>query len=326
MVEIERNPMAMRQGAAAVACMAAAAIAMPVIYHRAADQRDGAETAQATSYQTALGADLFVRGEPQAQIQLAAVRSGDGLRARGSAPLTAGVDTHAMLVQAALRGPLADVANETADKAINARELSCLSQAVYYEARGETYQGQVAVAEVVMNRARSGVYPGSICGVVYQGSHRATGCQFTFTCDGSLERRPRGAAWARSQQVARQVMLGYTRPITARATHYHTTAIDPYWSSSLIETGRIGEHVFYRFPNRAERAALVAAGLIRRAPRGAVAAEEAVAPPVDLEAGEPAVIEVDAAAPVTTAPVTAPIATAPAADAPISATNDEIST
>jgi len=326
MVEIERNPMAMRQGAAAVACMAAAAVAMPVIYHRAADQRDGAQTAQATSYQTALGADLFARGEPQAQIQLAAVRSGDGLRARGSAPLAGGVDTHAMLVQAALRGPLADVASET-DKAVNARELSCLAQAVYYEARGETYQGQVAVAEVVMNRARSGVYPGSVCGVVYQGSHRATGCQFTFTCDGSLERRPRGASWARSQQVARQVLLGYTRPITARATHYHTTAVDPYWSSSLIETGRIGEHVFYRFPNRAERAALVAAGLIRRAPRGAVAADEAVAPPVDLQAGEPAVIEVDDAAPIVTTPAVGAPITAPAPDAPIAASgSDEIST
>lgn len=269
MVEIERNPMAVRQGAAAVACMAAAAVAMPVIAHRAAEQRDGAAEATTVAYQTQVGADLFARAEPSAQLQLVVARGNDGLRARGSAPLVSdGADTHAMLVQAALRGPLADAAHEAPSSAINQRELNCLSQAVYYEARGESYRGQVAVAEVVMNRTRSGLYPGSICGVVYQGSHRATGCQFTFTCDGSLNRRPRGAAWARSQQVARQVMLGYTRPITARATHYHTAAVDPYWSSSLIETGRVGDHVFYRFPNRAERARLVEAGLIRRAPRG----------------------------------------------------------
>ncbi len=324
MVEIERNPMAVRQGAAAVACMAAAAVAMPVIAHRAAEQRDGAADVQLASYQTQLGGDLFARAEP-ARLILASERAGDGLRARGVAQL-AGADAHAMLVQAALRGPLADTGVEP-DKTISARELGCMAQAVYYEARGETYRGQVAVAEVVMNRARSGVYPGSICGVVYQGSHRATGCQFTFTCDGSLERRPRGAAWARAQQVARQVMLGYTRPITARATHYHTTAVDPYWSSSLIETGRVGDHIFYRFPSRAERARLVEAGLIRRAPRAAIAdgaaidADAATIPDLTLEDADAAATP---AAPASAHEVTldAPVAT----EASTADSADEIAT
>ncbi len=284
MVEIERNPMAVRQGAAAVACMAAAAVALPVIAHRAADQRAGADTAQLASYQTDLGGDLFVStSEPNARLQLVAERTSDGLRARGvGALVTNGADTHAMLVQAALRGSFADAAAEP-DRAINPRELSCMAQAIYYEARGESYRGQVAVGEVVMNRVRSGIYPGSICGVVYQGSHRATGCQFTFTCDGSLDRGPKGPAWARAQAVARQVMLGYTRPITARATHYHTAAVDPYWSSSLIETGRVGDHIFYRFPTRAERARLVEAGLIRRAPRSASVEAAADIPDVTLD-------------------------------------------
>ncbi|HNR78000.1 MAG TPA: cell wall hydrolase, partial [Parvularculaceae bacterium] len=110
---------------------------------------------------------------------------------------------------------------------LDEEERTCLAQAIYYEARGESQRGQIAVAEVIMNRVRSGYYPNSICGVVYQGSHRSTGCQFTFTCDGSLNHRPRGRAWDRAQRVATAVMLGYTRPITQGATHYHTHAVNP---------------------------------------------------------------------------------------------------
>lgn len=264
MVEIERNPLAVRQGAAAAACIVIAAAAMPVIAHRAEQQRDGGETAQATRYETQIASNLFERSQPDARLELVVASTNDGLRARGQGLLASGIDTHAMLVQASLRGPMADA--PTAPGAINPRELRCLSEAVYYEARGESYQGQVAVAEVVVNRAHSRVYPTSICGVVYQGSHRATGCQFTFTCDGSINRSPRGQAWARSQYVARQVLSGFERPLTSRATHYHTTAVNPYWSSNLIETGRIGTHIFYRLPSRAERAALMASGQWRRAP------------------------------------------------------------
>ncbi len=286
-VEIERNPLAVRQGAAAVACIAAAAVAMPVIAHRAAEQRDGAADARLLAYETQVGSELFARAEP-AQIELVATRAGDGLRARGQAPLS-GVDTHALLVQAALRGPTPESALQT-DKALNARELRCMAQAVYYEARGESHRGQVAVAEVVMNRVRSEHYPDSVCGVVYQGSHRSTGCQFTFTCDGSLNRTPRGPGWARAQAVARQVMGGYTRAITGRATHYHTTAVDPYWSSTLVETGRIGEHIFYRFPNRTERARLIAAAAERGEtlyrPRASSGAQENVEGLIDGVTGE----------------------------------------
>ncbi|MGE3142691.1 MAG: cell wall hydrolase [Hyphomonadaceae bacterium] len=322
-VEMERNPLVVRQGAAAVACIAAAAVAMPVIAHRAAEQRGGAETAQAVKLETPLGSDLFARAEPAARLELVTMRNGDGLRARGSAPLLSdGADTHALLVQAALRGPLADTAAATPDKAANARDLRCLSEAVYYEARGESRRGQEAVAEVVMNRVRSGFYPGSVCGVVYQGSARATGCQFTFTCDGSLDRRPRGAAWAEAQSVAREVMLGYARPLTGRATHYHTTAVDPRWSSMLVETGRIGEHIFYRFPNRAERARLLQEAALR-APAAAAADEiddaaevegvEIAPPPLAAAAAAPAPTPVRAAAVKPEGPPAQPAAPAPAA-------------
>jgi len=135
----------------------------------------------------------------------------------------------------------------------SAAEINCLSEAVYYESRGETFAGQTAVAEVIVNRVNHRVYPDTICGVVYEGSERTTGCQFSFTCDGSTSRTPRGRAWRRSQLVAEHVAIGFAPPRTRRATHYHTTAVDPHWNDSLVQTGQIGVHIFYRFPNSRER-------------------------------------------------------------------------
>lgn len=257
MVEIERNPLAVRQGAATVMCLAAAAVAMPVISYRAAEQRDGAEwAATSTAFQAELQQQLAQGGEPNARVELTAFRTSDGLRARGTASLFESADARALMVQAVLRGPSTPsaAAAPAAPQAVNAREQACLSQAIYYEARGETQRGQVAVAEVIMNRVASRHYPNSVCAVVYQGSQRSTGCQFTFTCDGSLGQRPRGRAWDRAQRVATAVLLGYTRPITQHATHYHTNAINPVWSSGLVETTTIGTHIFYRMPRGAERA------------------------------------------------------------------------
>lgn len=255
MVEIERNPLAVRQGAATIMCLAAAAVAMPVISHRAAEQRDGAEWAATSTAFQAQFEQSVLAGEPNARLELIAAHGPDGLRARGSAPVFDSADARAMMLQAVLRGPSAPIEPAApTEPQIDARQHACLSQAIYYEARGETQQGQTAVAEVIMNRVRSPAYPNSICGVVYQGSHRETGCQFTFTCDGSLGQRPRGRAWERSQRIATAVMLGYARPLTQNATHYHTTEVNPVWSAGLVPTTQIGVHKFYRFPNRAERA------------------------------------------------------------------------
>jgi cell wall hydrolase len=141
-----------------------------------------------------------------------------------------------------------------------AAELNCLSQAIYYESRSEAFVGQLAVAQVIMNRVRHPAYPDSICGVVFQGSERSTGCQFSFTCDGSTIRTPRGRAWRRSELVAQHAFMGFGRDVTRRATHYHTVAVDPHWSNTLVRTRRIGTHIFYRFPTRRERSAGVVAG------------------------------------------------------------------
>lgn len=310
MVEIERNPLAVRQGAATIMCIAAAAVAMPVIADRAAAQREGAEWAlRSSAFQAELQQQL-VQGtaiEPDVRVELTAFHGGDGLRARGSAPMFASPDARAMMLQAVLRGPSAapTIESPVPEQAVNPREHGCLSQAIYYEARGETQRGQVAVAEVIMNRVRSSAYPNTICEVVYQGSTRSTGCQFTFTCDGSLRDRPRGRAWDRAQRVATAMMMGYHRPITQNATHYHTHAVNPVWNSGLVETTNIGSHVFYRFPNRAERATYQEALAKRRASsRRAIvprADEEAATPEVALEEG---VTEAAAPAPAADAPVT----------------------
>jgi hypothetical protein len=142
-----------------------------------------------------------------------------------------------------------------ATAATAAAQTDCLSQAIYFEARSEAFVGQLAVAEVVLNRVRHSAYPDTVCGVVFEGSERRTGCQFSFTCDGSMDRTPRGRSWRRSQLLAEHAIMGFGREVTRRATHYHTVAVDPRWNSSLVRTRRIGTHIFYRFPTRRERAA-----------------------------------------------------------------------
>jgi Cell Wall Hydrolase len=127
------------------------------------------------------------------------------------------------------------------------RALECLTAAVYYEAAVESTDGQRAVAQVVLNRARHPAYPASVCGVVFQGSARSTGCQFTFTCDGSLARTPSAAGWARAKRVAADALAGHVYKPVGWATHYHTNWVVPYWSSSLVKLANVGTHIFYRW-------------------------------------------------------------------------------
>lgn len=133
-----------------------------------------------------------------------------------------------------------------------AAEHKCMAEAVYYEARSERTSGQLAVAEVVANRVRDRRYPNSVCDVVYQGATRTTGCQFTFTCDGSMALKPRGERWEKAKAVAAQVMLDLHERRTGQATHYHADYVDPIWNSGLVKTERIGAHIFYRFPRGTE--------------------------------------------------------------------------
>jgi spore germination cell wall hydrolase CwlJ-like protein len=127
------------------------------------------------------------------------------------------------------------------------RSLDCLTAAVYYEAASESEEGQRAVAQVVLNRVRHPTYPNSVCGVVYQGSERSTGCQFSFTCDGSLARTPSLSGWARARRIAAAALAGSVYAPVGLATHYHTYRVHPHWASSLVKSAMIGAHIFYRW-------------------------------------------------------------------------------
>ena len=127
------------------------------------------------------------------------------------------------------------------------RAVECLTAAVYYEAAIEPLDGQRAVAQVVLNRVRHPAYPRTICGVVFQGSERSTGCQFTFTCDGGIRRTPAASLWARARRVAEEAIAGKVYAPVGWATHYHTNWVVPYWSSSLTKLANVGTHIFYRW-------------------------------------------------------------------------------
>jgi hypothetical protein len=140
---------------------------------------------------------------------------------------------------------LLDAVMNDAGARLNA--LDCLTAAVYYEAASESLTGKRAVAQVVINRVRHPAYPKSVCGVVFQGSERTTGCQFTFTCDGSLARLPSQTGWAAARRVAEQALAGHVETSVGTATHYHTVWVVPYWRTELTKLSTIGAHIFYRW-------------------------------------------------------------------------------
>ena len=127
------------------------------------------------------------------------------------------------------------------------RALLCLTQAVFYEAGYEPLQGRRAVAQVVLNRMRHPAFPKSICGVVYQGA-RDPVCQFSFVCDGSLDRRPELGAWKEAEKVAAAAIDGFVEKSVGAATHYHADYVAPYWAPRLAKLSKIGAHIFYRWP------------------------------------------------------------------------------
>lgn len=130
------------------------------------------------------------------------------------------------------------------------REQWCLATGIYFEARGESYRGQVAVAQVIMNRVAHQNYPNTICGVVYQNQHRRNACQFSFACDGktNVNRTTEVAAWSLAQEITQTVLnQEIYLPEVADATHYHATYVRPHWARNMTRLTQIGLHVFYRF-------------------------------------------------------------------------------
>ncbi len=127
------------------------------------------------------------------------------------------------------------------------RALRCLTQAVYYEAALEPDAGQAAVAQVVLNRVRDPNYANTVCGVVFEGAERVTGCQFSFTCDGSLSQAPVAWAWERARKVAEKALAGEVAQSVGTATHYHADYVHPWWAPTVAKVNQIGAHIFYRW-------------------------------------------------------------------------------
>jgi spore germination cell wall hydrolase CwlJ-like protein len=121
----------------------------------------------------------------------------------------------------------------------------CLTEAIYFESRGESLDGQIAVAEVILNRTESPLYPGSVCGVVKQ--RASGGCQFSYVCEGRTRMRET-ASEDLAGRIARAMLDGAPRVLTDGATHFHTRAVRPAWSKRFPQTASIGAHVFYRQP------------------------------------------------------------------------------
>ena len=145
------------------------------------------------------------------------------------------------------------------DPASRDRAIECMTQAVYYEAAGEGADGERAVAQIILNRMRHPAYPATVCGVVYQGAERTTGCQFTFTCDGSLARLPVPSLWKQARQIAEQALGGKVFAPVGHSTHYHADFVLPYWADSLDKSVQVGRHIFYRL-----KAGLGASGAFRQ--------------------------------------------------------------
>ncbi len=128
-------------------------------------------------------------------------------------------------------------------------EMKCLAEAIYFEARSEPERGQIAVAQVVLNRLKNPAYPDTICGVVYQNKHKRNRCQFSFACDGIPDRINEKAAWERSQTLARRIMNDertlYLDKVGA-STHYHAQYVKPRWARFMNRKEKIGLHIFYQ--------------------------------------------------------------------------------
>ncbi len=211
----------------------------------------------------AVGTDPLVRpANPSGEstFKLAALPPSAGSRERDGLPMDAPVE-HADLPP--LKGgetvaPKGEVTGEDKrpmspadrlglDEKGRAKAEKCLAEAVYFEARGEPVMGQVAVAQVVLNRAFSGKYPNTVCGVVYQNAHRHLACQFTFACDGIRDVIREPDMWVRAKKIAAEMLDGKLwLPEVGKATHYHATYVHPGWVSEMKKMHKLGVHIFYR--------------------------------------------------------------------------------
>lgn len=159
----------------------------------------------------------------------------------------------AAIVQPAVTATYVSPDSDNSVQSELAHEHRCLTQALYYEARGEGVIGEKAVAEVIFHRLSGGYHGHSICAVVYEGFGHA-GCQFSFTCDGSMKRPREASAWKESEELAAQILTRVVvlRNYTGGATNYHAISVNPDWAATMKKTTQIRHHIFYRAGRMAE--------------------------------------------------------------------------
>jgi spore germination cell wall hydrolase CwlJ-like protein len=188
-------------------------------------------------------------------------------------------------------------------KAHTQNDADCLTQAVYYEARGEGVDGMRAVAQVILNRVRHPAFPKTICGVVYQGALHGTSCQFSFVCNGAMGNRVESWSWRRARDVASAALEGYVMKSVGTATHFHTLTVDPMWSATMVRVATVGGHAFYQFRGRSAHIN----GIDGVSPSADMPMIQAAADVLPADGGD-------------TAPAQAtPVANTPAAPAPVAA-------
>jgi hypothetical protein len=195
-------------------------------------------TEQATPLADAMAARLLTRAKWTGLVLAAQAGTAD-------APVAVETD---FVLDGGSAGPAAPFYLKASSVAERERAVRCLATAIYYEAALESELGQRAVAQVVLNRVRDPNFPKSVCGVVYQGWERTTGCQFSFTCDGALLRGRIPLLYARAEDYARDALNGAVVSEVGTATHYHADYVSPYWGPSLVKIGQVGAHIFYRWP------------------------------------------------------------------------------
>jgi spore germination cell wall hydrolase CwlJ-like protein len=193
------------------------------------------------------------------------------------------------------------------NKAARTQALECLASAEYYETGNQDENGERAVAQVVLNRVRHPAFPSTVCGVVYEGSTRPTGCQFTFTCDGSLYRQPDAEGWHRAYRIAEEALAGSVYAPVGYATHYHANYVVPYWAQTMAKNAIVGAHIFYRWAGGWGQAAAFAKSYAGREPNARALRTAALAVPhitPSYEQGEvaEAVQEIPGAEPLKLAP------------------------
>ena len=172
-----------------------------------------------------------------------------GMISDGGAAVVNAVEPEAVYAQLASSDALLDKGSlDRLPKIAATADAKCLAEALYFEARGESIEGQIAVAEVILNRVDSRKFPNSVCGVVHQGGEARYACQFSYHCDGRKEEFHEAQAYERAGKLALIMLEGRPRSLTDGATFYHSLEVNPRWSRKMAQTAEIGTHVFYRAP------------------------------------------------------------------------------